>query len=151
MFKIKNSLTLQVPRSGFFLIWEGGSGHVGSPHWGEQPSSAPDWQQVACFHWVWAPAMASESPHSSGFTSYHLLGMVLLKNISVTLKPTSMCRGKWLAKSHYLWCRKIPASFPASKPSRKPWNEVVFTTHMIFFHSSFVETSFTHGLKGKGG
>lgn len=92
--------------------------------------------------------MGSESPHSSGFAFYHLLTY-----ISVTLKPTSICGGKWLANSHNLWCRKMPASFPASKPSRRPSDEVVFTTHMIFFFCTLPlwRHPFTHGLKGRGG
>lgn len=72
------------------------------------------------------------------------------KHFTVTLKPNNIFQGKWLANSHHLWCRKIPTSFSDLNASKEtPQMKESLQPIWFFFHSPFVEISFTQGLKEK--
>lgn len=73
------------------------------------------------------------------------------KHFIVILKPNNIFQGKWLANSHHLWCRKIPPSLLGLNAFKETLERrSLYRQSDFFFHSPFVEISFTQGLKKKG-
>lgn len=72
------------------------------------------------------------------------------KHFIVTFKPNNILQGKWLANSQHRRCRKVPTSLPGFNAFKETLEWRSLYNQSDFFHSPFVEISFTQGLKKKG-